>query len=246
MPIFLARVRSRPGAWLSGPCSGVPRERFWQRMTYHGIWAWAAGRTSTSGPSRRIRVRPWHALAGLGLGGSTAATCTFPRSAIGSPGARCARRRHPHPRHLRAAARSDRGPRSRAAWPSLWGRRRRSSGRRLVQSALMRRLRSVAQARVVATLTYGGVVTWPLAIFTLIGAARGRGSALVRPVRSARVPLGALVVSHVAWDIWIFLIQPTGEIEAIGPDGRSRAGVVSEDAATLSAARAGGRPCYER
>jgi hypothetical protein len=26
------------------------------------------------------------------------------------------------------------------------------------------------------------------------------------------VPLGALVVSHVTWDVWIFLVQPTGEI----------------------------------
>jgi hypothetical protein len=23
------------------------------------------------------------------------------------------------------------------------------------------------------------------------------------------MPMGALVVSHVAWDVWIFLIQPT-------------------------------------
>jgi hypothetical protein len=27
-------------------------------------------------------------------------------------------------------------------------------------------------------------------------------------------------VSHVAWDIWIFLVQPTGEIESIDPAGR--------------------------
>jgi hypothetical protein len=26
------------------------------------------------------------------------------------------------------------------------------------------------------------------------------------------VPLGALIVSHVAWDIWIFLVAPT-EVE---------------------------------
>jgi hypothetical protein len=23
------------------------------------------------------------------------------------------------------------------------------------------------------------------------------------------VPMGALIVSHVAWDIWIFLVRPT-------------------------------------
>jgi hypothetical protein len=27
------------------------------------------------------------------------------------------------------------------------------------------------------------------------------------------VPLGALVVSHVAWDLWIFLVAPTREVE---------------------------------
>jgi hypothetical protein len=26
------------------------------------------------------------------------------------------------------------------------------------------------------------------------------------------IPLGALVVSHVTWDIWIFLVQPTGDV----------------------------------
>jgi hypothetical protein len=28
------------------------------------------------------------------------------------------------------------------------------------------------------------------------------------------MPLGALVVSHAAWDVWIFLLQPTMETEA--------------------------------
>jgi hypothetical protein len=27
------------------------------------------------------------------------------------------------------------------------------------------------------------------------------------------MPLGALIVSHVTWDVWIFLVQPTGEID---------------------------------
>ena len=36
---------------------------------------------------------------------------------------------------------------------------------------------------------------------------------------AAGVPLGALVVSHMAWDIWIFLVQPTGEITPIAPLG---------------------------
>jgi hypothetical protein len=45
------------------------------------------------------------------------------------------------------------------------------------------------------------------------------------------VPLGALIVSHVAWDVWIFLVQPTGETDAIGPGGRV-VRLRMEDAAT--------------
>ena len=55
--------------------------------------------------------------------------------------------------------------------------------------------------------------------FTLFGAA-GIAGAHWCALYAARVPLGVLIVSHVAWDVWIFLVQPTGETEAIGPDGR--------------------------
>jgi hypothetical protein len=27
--------------------------------------------------------------------------------------------------------------------------------------------------------------------------------------------MGALIVSHSAWDVWVFLLQPTGEIEPL-------------------------------
>jgi uncharacterized protein len=58
-----------------------------------------------------------------------------------------------------------------------------------------------------ATALYGGahVVTENA---TLIGAATVAG-AYWGFLRAIGVPLGALVVSHVAWDIWIFLIAPT-------------------------------------
>ena len=45
---------------------------------------------------------------------------------------------------------------------------------------------------------------------TLVGAATIAG-AYWGLLRAIGVPLGALVVSHVAWDIWIFLIAPTQE-----------------------------------
>ena len=58
-----------------------------------------------------------------------------------------------------------------------------------------------------ATALYGGahIVTENV---TLIGAATIAG-AYWGLLRAVGVPLGALVVSHVAWDIWIFLVAPT-------------------------------------
>jgi membrane protease YdiL (CAAX protease family) len=58
-----------------------------------------------------------------------------------------------------------------------------------------------------ATALYGGahLVTENA---TLIGAAAIAG-AYWGLLRALGVPLGALVVSHVAWDIWIFLVAPT-------------------------------------
>jgi hypothetical protein len=47
---------------------------------------------------------------------------------------------------------------------------------------------------------------------TLIGAATVAG-AYWGFLRAIGMPLGALVVSHVAWDIWIFLVAPT-EVES--------------------------------
>lgn len=61
-----------------------------------------------------------------------------------------------------------------------------------------------------ATALYGGahLVTENA---TLIGAATVAGG-YWGFLRAIGMPLGALVVSHVAWDIWIFLIAPT-EVE---------------------------------
>jgi uncharacterized protein len=43
----------------------------------------------------------------------------------------------------------------------------------------------------------------------LVGAA-GFAGAHWSSLRAAGVPLGALLVSHAAWDVWIFLVRPTG------------------------------------
>jgi len=75
-----------------------------------------------------------------------------------------------------------------------------------VQSALMRRYGRWTGAAL-GTVAYGGVhvVTGN---FTLMGAA-GVAGAHWSALYAAGLPLGALIVSHVAWDIWIFLIAPT-------------------------------------
>jgi membrane protease YdiL (CAAX protease family) len=59
-----------------------------------------------------------------------------------------------------------------------------------------------------AAMAYGGVhlVTGN---FTLFGAA-GIAGAHWCLLYAAGMPMGALIVSHVTWDIWIFLVQPTG------------------------------------
>jgi hypothetical protein len=89
--------------------------------------------------------------------------------------------------------------------------------RGLVQEALMRRYGRWPGAAL-AAMAYGGVhVT--TGNFTLFGAA-GIAGVHWCTLYAAGFPLGALIVSHVAWDVWIFLVQPTGETELIGPDGR--------------------------
>jgi membrane protease YdiL (CAAX protease family) len=86
--------------------------------------------------------------------------------------------------------------------------------RGLVQAALMRRFGRWKGAAIAAG-AYGGVHVTS-GNFTLLGAA-GVAGAHWCALYAAGVPLGALIVSHVAWDIWIFLVQPTGEIEVLAP-----------------------------
>ena len=169
-----------------------------------------------SGPARRARVRPWHIPVGLASAGvlylTFAAGDRFARRFV--PGGDRQIREIYTLRTLRPrgeiAARLALivGPAEELFW------------RGLVQEALMRRYgrwRGAAAGGVV----YGGVhvITGN---FTLVGAA-GVAGAHWCALYAAGVPLGALVVSHVTWDVWIFLVQPTGEAEA---RRRSRESVV--------------------
>jgi membrane protease YdiL (CAAX protease family) len=84
--------------------------------------------------------------------------------------------------------------------------------RGLVQEALMRRYGRWTGAAL-ASVAYSGVHV-STGNFTLMGAA-GVAGAHWSVLYAAGVPLGALVVSHCIWDVWIFLIQPTGEITVL-------------------------------
>ncbi len=189
-----------------------PRARFWSRMTLTGLGlgSWAL---LTSRPSRRIGIGPVRFVAGLASAAGLYLTFKV--------GDRFARRHVPGgDRQIREiyALRTLRpkleiatrlafvvGPAEEIFW------------RGLVQEALMRRFGRWTGAALAAA-AYGGVhVT--TGNFTLFGAA-GIAGVHWCALYAARVPLGALIVSHVAWDVWIFLVQPTGETEAIGPAGQ--------------------------
>ncbi len=87
--------------------------------------------------------------------------------------------------------------------------------RGLVQETLMRRYGRWTGAAIAAAAYSAVHVT--TGNFTLIGAA-GVAGAHWCALYAAGVPIGALIVSHCAWDVWIFLVQPTGEV-AVAPAG---------------------------
>jgi membrane protease YdiL (CAAX protease family) len=181
-----------------------PRERFWHRMTLTGLGLGALALAS-SVPARRVRVGPREVA--LGLGSAVALYATF------QAGDRFARRFVPggdaqirdiytlrtiRPKEeIALRLGTVIGPAEELFW------------RGLVQAALMERYGRWPGAALAAAL-YGGVhvVTGNFTLFGAAGIAGAHWCALY----AAGVPLGALVVSHVAWDVWIFLVQPTGEI----------------------------------
>jgi uncharacterized protein len=184
-----------------------PRERFWSRMTMTGLGLGSLA-LLTSRPARRARLRWWHVPVGLLSAGLLYATFQL--------GDRFARRFVPGgDREIREiyALRTLR-PRGEIATrlATVVGPAEELFWRGLVQAALMRRYGRWSGAALGA-MAYGGVHVVS-GNFTLLGAA-GVAGAHWSALYAAGVPLGALIVSHVAWDVWIFLVQPTGEIELI-------------------------------
>lgn len=182
-----------------------PRDRFWQRMTLTGLGLGSLA-LATSRPARGVRIGPREVALGLASAATLYATFQI--------GDRFARRFVPggdaqirdiytlrtiRPREeiaLRLATVI--GPAEELFW------------RGLVQSALMARY-GRWRGGAIAAMAYGGVhvVTGNFTLFGAAGIAGAHWCALY----AAGVPLGALVVSHVTWDIWIFLIQPTQPVD---------------------------------
>jgi uncharacterized protein len=209
--LALAVSLAAAGAAFAATFNG-PRDRFWSRMTVTGLTlgGWAL---LTSQPSRRIGIGPGRFAAGLlsaiGLYLTFKAGDRFARRYVPGGDAEIRdiytlRTLRPRP-EIAARLALVIGPAEEIFW------------RGLVQEALMRRFGRWTGAAMAAT-AYGGVhvVTGNFTLFGAAGIAGAHWCALY----AARVPLGALIVSHVAWDVWIFLVQPTGETEAIGPGGR--------------------------
>jgi membrane protease YdiL (CAAX protease family) len=205
LAVALAAAGAAFGATFRGP-----RERFWQRMTVTGLSLGSLA-VVASAPSRRAGVRWWHVP--LGLLSAAVLYLTF------RLGDRFARRFVPSgDREIREiyALRTLRPKAEIAArLGTIIGPAEELFWRGLVQSALMRRFGRWPGAAMAAA-AYGGVHVTS-GNFTLVGAA-GVAGAHWSALYAAGLPLGALIVSHIAWDVWIFLVQPTGEIELMrGP-----------------------------
>ena len=181
-----------------------PRRRFWQRMTMTGL-ALGSLALATSRPARRVRVGPTEVALGLAsaaaLYGTFKVGDAFARRFV--PGGESQIRDIYELRTLRPR------PEIAARLATIVGPAEELFWRGLVQEALMDRYGRWPGAAL-AAMAYGGVhvVTGNFTLFGAAGIAGAHWCALY----AAGVPMGALIVSHVTWDVWIFLVQPTGEI----------------------------------
>ncbi|HEX3220630.1 MAG TPA: CPBP family intramembrane glutamic endopeptidase [Candidatus Limnocylindria bacterium] len=178
-----------------------PRPRFWQRMTMTGL-SLGGYALAVSPESRRLRIRPVDV--GLGLASAATLYVTF------QVGDRFARRFVPggeaQIRDIYALRKLRPRGEIAARLVAIIGPAEEIFWRGFVQATLARilgRWRGAAAG----TAAYGGVHVLT-GNFTLIGAA-GVAGAHWAALSAMGMPLGALIVSHAAWDVWIFLLQPT-------------------------------------
>lgn len=178
-----------------------PRPRFWQRMTATGLTLGSYA-LAASPAARRVRIGPREVALGLGSAATLYATFQlgdrFARRFV--PGGEAQIRdiyalRTLRPRaEIAARLLAVIAPAEELFW------------RGLVQAGLMRALGRWRGAAAGAA-AYGGVhiVTGNFTLFGAAGVAGAHWAALY----AAGMPMGALIVSHAAWDVWIFLLQPT-------------------------------------
>jgi uncharacterized protein len=178
-----------------------PRPRFWQRMTMTGL-SLGGYALAVSPESRRLRIRPVDV--GLGLASAATLYVTF------QVGDRFARRFVPggeaQIRDIYALRKLRPRGEIAARLVAIIGPAEEVFWRGFVQATLARilgRWRGAAAG----TAAYGGVHVLT-GNFTLTGAA-GVAGAHWAALSAMGMPLGALIVSHAAWDVWIFLLQPT-------------------------------------
>jgi membrane protease YdiL (CAAX protease family) len=178
-----------------------PRQQFWQRMTLTGL-ALGSYALATSPEARGARIGPREVALGI-----ASASVLFGTFRVGD---RVARRVVPGGDAQIQSIYALRSLRPRGeiaarlvgviapAEELFW--------RGLVQAALTRQLGRWRGAAAGAA-AYGGVhlVTGNV---TLVGAAAVAGGHWAA-MSAIGMPMGALIVSHAAWDVWIFLLQPT-------------------------------------
>ena len=183
-----------------------PRARFWSRMTMTGLTLGGYA-LALRAPLRTTRIRPWDVVLGLLSAGSLYVTFQV--------GDRFARRFVPSGERDIADIYSLRGLRPTgeiaARLATVIGPAEELFWRGYMQEGLIGTF-GRWPGTALAAMAYGGVhlVTGN---FTLFGAA-GIAGAHWCLLYGAGMPMGALIVSHVTWDIWIFLVQPTGPTQA--------------------------------
>jgi len=207
------RLPDRPSAAVVAASSGFayfafaatfrgPRPRFWQRMTATAV-ALGASSLLNSKDLRRQRPRPVDLALGAAIAAGLYGVFTF--------GDRAARAVMPRGEQDIGDIYQLRQLRPRAelvvrlglaiapAEELFW--------RGLLQGALAQRYGRTRGAALAAGL-YGGAHLCT-GNPTLVGAATIAGVGW-SGLAAAGTPMPALIVSHVVWDIWIFLVQPTG------------------------------------
>jgi hypothetical protein len=178
-----------------------PRRAFWQRMTATGLAL--GGLALAAEPElRRTRIRGRDLAAGLAsaaglyavfLVGDRAVRRLLPKGGQEIGDLYALRDLRPNG-ELAARLALVIGPAEELFWRGFVNRR------------LARRFGGWPGAAI-GSAAYGGahVVTGNLTLFGAAGVAGAYWSALA----AAGMPMGALIVSHAAWDIWTFLVRPT-------------------------------------